>query len=103
MRRLLLLAALLVVPALGHAQTVSSGLISPEAARRVGLERMWFTQLGLDRGRGRMSGLFMYVSPIRSHKVYQITQGGRRYVFSQRDRNAFGEEIGADAAKEQAE
>src|SRR5262249_60943018 len=33
----------------------------------------------------------------------QVTTSGKRYVFSQRDRDAFGQEIGVDAAKEKAE
>src|SRR5688572_13524283 len=77
-------------------------LVSPEAARQLGLERMWFTQLHLDRSRGRMGGLFMHVSPTQAHTVFQITDGGKRYVFSQRDRDAFGQEVGVDGAKQRA-
>lgn len=94
---------LLIFPALAQAQVSATGLVSPEAARQVGLERMWFTQLGLDRARGRVSGVFMFVSPIQAHTVFQVNHGGKRYVFSQRDRDAFGQEIGLDAAKEKAE
>jgi hypothetical protein len=103
MRRLLLFAVgLLTVssfPTIGQAQVGSAGLISPEAARLAGLERMWFTQLALDRGRGRVSGVHMHVSPTQSHTVFQITAAGKRYVFSQRDRDAFGKEIGVEGAK----
>ena len=42
---------------------------------------MWFTQLGLDRGRGRLSGISMHVSPIESHTVFQITHAGNRPRF----------------------
>src|SRR3954466_5462594 len=100
MLRLFSVLALLVFPALSHAQVSATGLVSPEAARRVGLERMWFTQLGLDRARGRVSGVFQFVSPIQVHTVFQVTHNGRRYVYSQRDRDAFGQEIGATAAKD---
>jgi outer membrane protein assembly factor BamB len=103
MRRFAMLFVLACVPALAEAQVGSSGLISPEAARRVGLERMWFTQLGLDRSRGRVSGAYMHVSPTQSHTVFQIVQDGRRYLFSQRERNAFGEEIGVEGARKKAE
>src|SRR6478736_3789313 len=103
MLRLFTLLAVWIVPALVQAQVSSTGLVSPEAARQVGLERMWFTQLGLDRARGRVSGVCMYVSPIQAHTVFQITHAGKRYVFSQRDRDAFGQEIGADAANAKAE
>jgi outer membrane protein assembly factor BamB len=78
-------------------------LVSPEAARQLGLERIWFTQLHLDRSRGRMGGLHMHVSATEAHTVFQFTDGGKRYVFSQRDRDAFGLEIGIDGAKQRAE
>jgi outer membrane protein assembly factor BamB len=97
-----LICVLLVVPAVCQAQTGRSRLVSPDAARQVGLERMWFTQLNLDRGRGRMAGTHMYVSPSQSHSVFQVSHEGRRYVFSQRDRNAFGEEIGVEGAQKKA-
>jgi len=69
----------------------------------VGLERAWFTQLGLDKGRGRLAGIFMHVSAIQSHTVFQISSDGKRFVFSQRDRDAFGKEIGVEGAKQAAE
>ena len=64
---------------------------------------MWFTQLSLDRSRGRLAGLTMFVSPIQLHTVFQITHEGRRYIFSERDRNAFRKEIGVEGAKKAAE
>jgi hypothetical protein len=103
MRRYLLPLVLLFVPALAQAQVGSAGLVSTEAARRVGLERMWFTQLSLDRARGRVAGIHMHVSPTKAHTVFQVVHNGKRYVFSQRDRDAFGQEIGVDAAKQKAE
>jgi outer membrane protein assembly factor BamB len=103
MLRPLLFSALLLVPTLAQAQVSASGLVSPAAARQAGLERMWFTQLSLDRARGRVSGVFMHVSPIQSHTVFEVKHSGKRYVFSERDRNAFGEEIGIDVAQEKAD
>jgi len=103
MRRIFFPVVLLVLPALAQAQVGPIGLIAPEAARRVGLERMWFTQLSLDRARGRVSGIHMHVSPTQAHTVFQIVHEGKRYVFSQRERNAFGEEIGVEGAKQKAE
>jgi outer membrane protein assembly factor BamB len=103
MRRILLLIlAVCLSPALAVAQPAAVALVSPQAARQVGLERMWYTQLSLDRGRGRIAGLFLHVSATHSHTVFQIAHDGRRYVFSERDRNAFGKEIGVEGAKEEA-
>src|SRR5688500_17695815 len=103
MRRLVVLAVLLLWPALAHAQRGSSSLVAPAWARQAGLERMWFTQVSLDRGRGRMAGLNLHVSATQSHTVVQVTHDGRRYVFSQRDRDAFGKEIGIEGARKLAD
>jgi outer membrane protein assembly factor BamB len=102
MRRIFPLILLLVCPALANAQ-LGPGLVSPDAARQAGLERMWFTQLSLDRGRGRVSGMYMHVSPIQAHTVFQVKHDGKRYVFSERDRDAFRKEIGVETAKLQAD
>ncbi len=103
MRRFVVLAVLLLLPGLAHAQSGAASLVAPAWARQAGLERMWFTQFSLDRGRGRIAGLSMHVSAIQSHTVFQVTHDGRRHVFSQRDRDAFGKEIGIEGAKQLAE
>ncbi len=105
MRRLLTIvaSAVLLLPVTAAAQVSSSGLISPEAARQFGLERMWFTHLHVDRTRGRIAGLHLHVSDTQAHTVFQITHDGQRYVYSQRDRDAFGKEIGAQGARSLAD
>jgi outer membrane protein assembly factor BamB len=99
----LLIAVVLLCPLPAMGQLASSSLVSSAAARQLGLERMWFTQLNLDRARGRMAGIHLHVSPTKLHTVFQIKHESRRYVFSQRDRNAFHEEIGVEEAKKQAD
>jgi len=104
MRRLFLCLILLVLSSsVAEAQVRSTALVSPESARQLGLERMWFAQLHLDRSRGRMGGLHMHVSSSEALTVFQITDGGKRHVYSQRDRDAFGKEIGIEGAKQRAE
>src|SRR6478736_1335342 len=104
MRRLLLLVAIVCFfPSWASAQSGSAALVSPELARQVGLERMWYTQIGLDRGRGQVAGVCLHVSAIQSHTVFQISHDGRRYVFSQRDRDAFRKEIGVEGAQKEAD
>ena len=80
-----------------------SPLISPDAARQLGLERMWFTQMNVDRGRGPLVGLHQHVSATQAHTVFQVSFRGKRYVFSQHDRDAFGKEIGIEGAQAEAE
>lgn len=91
---------LLLSPGGLHAQ---SALITPEAARPLGLERMWFGNFSMDRSKGRLAGVHLHVSSSESHTVFSVTHEGKRYTFSERDRNAFGELIGVDGAKLKAE
>jgi outer membrane protein assembly factor BamB len=103
MRTASILALVIVLaPLAAHGQSGSSTMIAPETLQRAGLERMWFTQLSLDRGRGRVAGIFQHVSPTQSHTVFSVEHQGKRYVFSERDRDAFGKQIGREAAEELA-
>jgi outer membrane protein assembly factor BamB len=106
MRYRLLISVFIAVaafPLATSAQVGSSALISHAAARQLGLERMWFTQLDLDRSKGRLAGLHLHISNTESHTVFEIVHEGKRYVFSQRDRNPFGEELGVEGAKQKAD
>jgi outer membrane protein assembly factor BamB len=75
----------LALPGAGRAQTTSTGLIDPSAARRMGLERMWFTQIPLDRSRGRMAGLFQQVSSTKTRIVFETLNQGIRSTYSTRE------------------
>ncbi len=85
---LLVLAAM--APQVAPAQVSSSGLIDPASARQLGLERMWFTQIGLDRGRGRVAGLHQHVSTTRYNVVIEYFHGGLRHTFSSRQLEEVG-------------
>ncbi len=104
-RRLMLLAAffLLVAPAVAWSQVSPRGLLSEEGARRAGLERMWFTQLELDAGRGGIAGITQHVSATVKHTIYEIALGSRTYRFSEHDLDAFGKEVGPDGARQRAD
>jgi len=91
-----------LTPTIATAQPVGR-LIGPEEIRQQGLERMWFTQIDLDRARGRLAGLHQHVSATEAQTIYEILFDGRRYVFSQRDRDAFGQMIGVEGAKLKAD
>lgn len=94
---------LLLFPGAALAQVSGRGLLSEEGARRVGLERMWFTQLEFDTGRGRVAGVTQHVSATQKHTVFEIVVSGRRYEFSERELDAFGKPVGVDGAKQRAE
>src|SRR5690242_15089459 len=77
MRRCIVLLVILAsFPSFAWAQAVAPSPVSPTACRAAGLERAWFTQLGLDRGRGRLAGICMHVSAIQSHTVFEFSHDG---------------------------
>jgi len=97
-----ILLALTVGSGAAQAQSRDAVLIAPPAARQLGLERMWFTQLSLG-GRSSLAGLHQHVSATQAHTIFQITFDGKRYVFSQLDRDAFGKELGVEGAQAEAQ
>ena len=98
-----LVGAIVLLPVVASAQVSGSGLLDTTALHANGLERMWFTQLDVNRARGRIVGLSQFVSPTRFHTVFEFIHQGKRYTFSERDLNAFGEMIGVEAARLKAE
>lgn len=99
----LVLALALVLPATAQAQVSRQGLLPADALHAYGLDRMWFTQVDVDRSRGKIVGLNQHVSSTKFHTVFEFIHAGRRYVVSERDRDAFGDMIGVEAAKLKAE
>ena len=84
-------------------QVSSQGLLSAEGAQRAGLSRMWFTHLEMDSSRGKMHGLTQHVSSTKAHTEFEVTFRSRSYIFSERDLDAFGNPVGVNGAKENAE
>ncbi len=90
------LAALFVLalaPLTAQAQVSSRGLIEPAAARQLGLERAWFTQLGVDRSRGQLAGFFQRVSTTRLRTVFEFSAAGVRSTFSARELEEAGRPV----------
>lgn len=107
MRRLAGVAAVVILVGAGlpreaPAQTIR-GLISAEAARQAGLARVWFTRLPIDPARGSLEGVSLHVSPSEGYTVFEVADEGERFVFSERDRDAFGRELGLAEARRLAE
>jgi outer membrane protein assembly factor BamB len=106
-RSLVLAAAVLVVmagvdPAPAAAQSMGTGLMPANIARRYGLERAWFTQVEVGRGRGRVSTATIHVSKTRLQTTVEVFQGPSRWQFTEYERDAFGQIIGPDGAKKRA-
>ncbi len=84
------------------AQSMGSGLMPANVARRYGLERAWFTQVEVGRGRGRVNEAVVHVSKTRLQTTVEVFQGPSRWQFTEFERDAFGEIIGPEGAKRKA-
>lgn len=86
-----------------QAQLGSQGIISTDATRRLGLERVWFTHVELGASLGKVAGIWQHVSATHVHTVFEVIYDGRSYLFSELDRDAFGVRLGVERAKQLAE
>jgi len=84
------------------AQSFGTGLMPSNVARRYGLERAWFTQVEVGRGRGRVNTASIHVSKTRLQTTVEVFQGPSRWQFTEYERDAFGEIIGPEGAKKKA-
>lgn len=81
----------------------AQGVISSDATRRLGLERVWFTHVELGAALGRVAGTWQHVSVTKVHTVFEVIYDNRSHLFSELDRDAFGVKLGVERAKQLAE
>lgn len=84
-------------------QVSESGLLAPNVIRRHGLDRMWHTQIEVDRGQGQVLFVVPHLNATRSTTLFEVTFQNRRVLISEYDRDAFGERLGVEGAKARAE
>jgi outer membrane protein assembly factor BamB len=108
MRQLLsivFLVALVAAPVAAWAENSSNsrtGVISPSVASRYGLKRAWFTQIEVDRSRGRVTHLNQYVSNARFMTVFEIKSPlGVEYI-TEREVDRWGKPLGIEGAEKLA-
>lgn len=87
----------------GRSSVGAQGVIPTEAARRLGLERVWFTHVELGASLGKVAGVWQHISATNVHTVFEVIYDGRSYLFSELDRDAFGVRLGVERAKQLAE
>jgi outer membrane protein assembly factor BamB len=97
----LLASTLIITPSL-WSQSYRSGLISQSDANRHGLTRTWFTQVELDRARGRVAYVTQHVSSTDAYTVFEVTYDGGETTFSERDLDRFGDPLGKEGAEKLA-
>ena len=81
----------------------AADLLPPDQMRQLGLERMWFTQIDVDAGYGRVRHLTQHVSSTKSVTFHQIRYDGGRFVATERELDLLGKPIGPEQAKKRAE
>jgi outer membrane protein assembly factor BamB len=98
-----LLASTLLMTSSLWAQSSRSGLISQSEANRHGLKRTWFTQIELDRARGRVAYITQHISSTDAYTVFEVTYDGGETLFSERDLDRFGDPLGVEGAQKRAQ
>lgn len=78
-------------------------LLPPDQARQLGLERIWFTQIDVDAGFGRMRHISQHVSSTKAVTFHKIRYDGGEYRISERELDLLGKPIGLEQAKKAAD
>ena len=96
---LCLFVSLSTVPLEGR----ESGLISPNVARRNGLDRVWATQIEVGRNRGQVAHVTIHVSTIHKRTIFEVLHDGEPIVVSENQLSPSGQPFGVEGAKKFAE
>lgn len=85
-----------------EAQVFRGGLIPETQVERYGLTRSWFTNVEIDRSRGRIEHVTLHVSPTKTFKVFDVIFDGGVRSFSERYVDTFGDPMGVEGARREA-
>ncbi len=101
---LILVALLTTTPMTGQAQSHATrgGLIREDVANRVGLTRTWFTRVQMDSARSRVAHVNQHVSSTNAFSAWEVTHDRGTLVFTERDLDDFGDELGKAKAEKLA-
>ena len=101
---LTMLVFVLVTPLTVRAQyrATRGGLIRDDAAGRVGLTRSWFTRVQLDSARSRVVHVIQHISSSDSFTAYEVTHDRGMLIYTERDLDEFGDELGKAKAEKLA-
>ena len=102
---LAILTLLLTTPLAVQAQSRATrgGLIRNGMANRVGLERSWFTRVQLDSARSRVVHVTQHVSSTDAFSAWEIAHDRGKLIFTERDLDDFGEELGKEKVEKLAQ
>ena len=96
---LFIVAQILVVTSAANAQFARKGLIDRNAARNVGLERIWHLQVPMNPYASEIKDVYVHVSTQQARWVYEVQQGPKSWFFADDQLDQFGRPVGKKAAE----
>ena len=96
---LFIVAQILVVTSAANAQFARKGLIDRNAARNVGLERIWHLQVPMNPYSSEIKDVYVHVSTQQARWVYEVQQGPKSWFFADDQLDQFGRPVGKKAAE----
>ncbi|MBM4003218.1 MAG: PQQ-like beta-propeller repeat protein [Planctomycetes bacterium] len=92
-----------ILGTVGVAEAQSSGILSPNLARRYGLDRVWATQVEVGRDRGGVVHITPHVSSIRKRTIFDVVHAAGTLSISEQQLSPQGLPFGIDGARKYAE
>ena len=83
-------------------QLSSTGLITENTARNLGLERSWYMQTAKNPFASKISDVYIHVSSTEADWSFEVTNGEESYFIHDKDLDNFGRPLGRDEARKRA-
>ena len=83
-------------------QLSSTGLITNNTARSLGLERSWHIQTAKSPYATEISDVYIHVSSTEADWSFEVTEGDKSYFIRDKDLDNFGRPLGRDEARKRA-
>ena len=83
-------------------QLSSTGLITNNTARSLGLERSWHIQAAKSPYATEISDVYIHVSSTEADWSFEVTEGDKSYFIRDKDLDNFGRPLGRDEARKRA-
>ena len=96
------LLILLTACSVSFGQLSSTGLITNNTARSLGLERSWYMQAAKNPFASKISDVYIHVSSTEADWSFEVTEGDKSYFIRDKDLDNFGRPLGREEARKQA-
>ena len=99
---ILALLVLIVLSSVSFGQLASTGLITNNTARNLGLERSWYMQAAKNPFASEIADVYIHVSSTEADWSFEVTDGDKSYFIRDKDLDFFGRPLGRDEARKRA-